>query len=323
MKISTKHLLRTFSSCIVAAALAGGNAVWAQIVETQRVDTNLVLIDVLVVDREGKPVTGLQADQFELFIDKVKQPVDVFSANGDSVSFGFVYDMHPTTDERTRMVISSLREFKRTISEGDDVFLLPFNMRGSQIFDFIPTEEQLGRHMADPDKREPRSLYDAVYSASNKIALMPNRKRAVILITDGADHQSRSSFSKIRDKLAAIRAEVYAVVLDDDNFAFRDVTRSRREIYPVSQEASSLDRAKLLGLTMQSGGAFFSGVTTAERLTELYQDIDREMHSQYTLGFYPDLVDQKSHTVKVRLKNAEASKAFVLTYRNSYQNPRN
>lgn len=98
--------------------------------EKIRGDTNLVLIEVLVRVKTAELVKGLTASKFEIVVDDVKRPIESFSAQEASVSFGFIFDMHPTTSERTKSVIESLRRFKAGLKLGDDIFLVAFNMRG-------------------------------------------------------------------------------------------------------------------------------------------------------------------------------------------------
>jgi len=289
--------------------------------EKMRVETNLVLIDILVLDRTGRPVKGLKADQFQLLDNGVRQSIETFSSEEAPVSFGIVYDMHPTTADRTRTVIESLREFKRELGPEDDIFLLAFNMRGQQIFDFVPTVDQLAKHMADPTSREPHSLYDAVFFASDRIQSSRNQKRVLFVISDSADHNSLHPFSAIQRKLASIRTEVYAVIVDaDSELGYKDITHKGRDIYPFSRDATALDRAALLDLTLKSGGStYFGGSKTTLQLYKTFKDIAGEMRSHYTLGFYPDVMDGRRHALRIRLRDVKASKDFVLTYRMSYQ----
>ena len=319
-----KYSMRLISGGICILFFLMSTGIFAQVIEeTTRIDTNLVIIDVLVMDKTGHVVTGLRADQFELFDDNAKQVIESFSAEAEPVSFGIVFDMHPTTYERNRTVLESLKSFTNVLGQKDDLFLLAFNMQGQQIFDFVPTLEQLERHMADPAKREPRSLYDAVYFASDRIQSSRNQKRVLLIISDSADHNSRHTFSAVQRKLAAIRTEVYAVIVDSNNgLGYKDITHNGREVYPSSSDASELDRAALLDLTLKSGGStYFGGTKSSLQLDNIYRDVDREMRSHYTLGFYPDVIDGKRHSIRVRLRGVPSSKGFVLVYRMGYRNP--
>ena len=132
---------------------------------------------------------------------------------------------------------------------------------------------------------------------------------------EGCGH--RHTFSAVQRKLAAIRTEVYAVIVDSNNgLGYKDITHNGREVYPSSSDASELDRAALLDLTLKSGGStYFGGTKSSLQLNKIYRDVDREMRSQYTLGFYPDLIDGKRHTIRVRLHGVPSSKGFVLVYK--------
>jgi len=92
--------------------------------EAIRVDTNIVLINVLVRDKNGEAVRGLKPEQFQVFDDETNRPIESFSSDEAAVSFGIIYDMHPTTDERNKSVIESLRQFKAELKGNDDVFCI-------------------------------------------------------------------------------------------------------------------------------------------------------------------------------------------------------
>ena len=69
-----------------------------------RVGTEMVSINVAVIDGTGKPVGGLSQHQFEIYDNGVKQKIEDFSSASGGVTYGIVYDMHPTTDQRTNAV---------------------------------------------------------------------------------------------------------------------------------------------------------------------------------------------------------------------------
>ena len=323
-----KHLIERFIHSVkipLAILLTTGcvNIIAQNRDEAIRVDTNIVLINVLVRDKNGEAVRGLKPEQFQVFDDETRRPIESFSSDEAAVSFGIIYDMHPTTDERTKSVIDSLRQFKGEMNRNDDVFLVAFNMRGEQTFDFIPTFEQLEKHLAQPDKREPYSLYDAVYLASDRIQSSRNRKRVLLIISDSADHHSRHTFSEVRGKVRDIKAEVYAVIFDQmEGYGYSDITRNSRDRYPFSVDASPLDRASIIDLTLRNGGSTFVGGSqnNAPALFTIYTQVAKEIRSYYTLGFYPDVIDEKQHSVRVKLRGVSGTKNFVLTYQPSYQN---
>ena len=119
-----------------------------------------------------------------------------------------------------------------------------------------------------------------------------------------------------------IKAEVYAVIFDErEGYGYSDLTRNSRDRYTFSVDASPLDRASIIDLSLKSGGnTFIGGAQNAQRLFAIYTRVANDVRSYYTLGFYPDVIDEKQHSVRVKLRGASGTKDFVLTYQPSYRN---
>ncbi len=296
--------------------------VLAQDDEPLRVNTDLVNLSVAVVDAKGNAVENLQPDQFEIFDNGKKQKIEYFSAGNAPVSFGIVYDMHPTTAERTTAVLESLREFAEGLSGNDDIFSLVFNNRGSLMTDFIPTVEQLNTNLSGKYS-DPNALYDAIYLATEKIGKSRNYRRILLVITDSTDHYSEHKFGDILKQLKTLDTQIYAVLWDEAaEWRFTDITRNGSPRTKVSSDASGFDRATLQELAMRTGGTMRSPtVHNAQELFRIYNQIAFETRKQYTLGFYPETVDGKWHELRINLRSVENRKKMVLTYRLGYQSP--
>lgn len=284
------------------------------------VETNLVNLSVAVTDAKGKYVEGLQKEQFEIFDNNIKQEITHFSAADAPVSYGIVYDMHPTTDERTTAVLESLREFAKNLKAEDDFFTITFNRRGSLILDFVPTLNQVETNLTGKYS-QPNALYDAVFLGAEKLSKSRNLKRVLLVITDSADHQSEHKFRDILKKMKTFDAQVYAVLWDEaDDWKYRDITRPDNSRRKISSDATELDRAALQELALRTGGTMRS--PTAQNVQELfriYRQIAFETGQQYTLGFYPEKSDGKWHDLKIKLRSVSNSKKMALTYRTGYQ----
>ena len=288
-----------------------------------RVETELVTINVGVIDGVGKPVDGLSQSQFEIYDNRIKQKIEYFSGASAGITYGIVYDMHPTTEQRTNAVLNGLREFTKALPAVDNHFFFVFNQRGCLSLDFVPDSDQLGRHLANPEKREPRSLYDALYSAAEKLRSQRSPKKTLLVITDGADHNSRRSFNELREELRKFDVQVYAIILDEnvDSFtSYVDITKQPERAQGLS-DASPNDRAALSSITLRSGGATFpSSFEDQRNILRISQQIATEMQRQYTLSFYPSqLPDGTWHSLRIGLRGVPNSKKFVLTYRLGYQ----
>lgn len=284
-----------------------------------RVDTDLVTVNVTITDKNGKFVEGLKQEQFEVYDNRIKQQIEHFTAGDAPVSYGIIYDMHPTTEERTKVVLESLRQFVKELNDEDDFFLIAFNMRGSLKLNFIPSLEQLQIHL--PQSREPNALYDAIYLAADRLRERRNLKRTLLIISDSADHQSRHSFNEIGNKLKSFDVQVFAVIFDENSrFSYGEIVRGERQPVFIFKDASALDRAALQSLSLKTGGtAHFPAFGSSFNLYSIYKKIADEIGRQYTLGFYPETADGRWHNLRVNLLKVKGSKKFALTYRQGYQ----
>lgn len=292
--------------------------------EPIRVETNLVTINVSVTDKNGKNVSGLTQDQFEIFDNKIKQKIEYFSAEKSPVIYGIVYDMHPTTAERMTATLEGLRAFTKNLSPDDRFFITAFNHQGSLNLDFIPTVEQIEQNLTFQTKtREPNSLYDAIVAAADKIKKSQNLKKTILVISDSADHNSRHSFSELNKQLKMFDVQVYAVIFDEDNslnWSYSNVSPDIRLPRKNSGDASPLDRVAIQELTLKTGGmTHYPTTQTGQELFRIFEKISAEVRRQYAISFYPSETDGQWHDLVINIRKAKDRKNFALTYRQGYQ----
>jgi len=296
------------------------NLTSAQDTDTIRINTTLITVGVTVKDKKGNYVKGLTKNQFSIFDDKIKQQIEFFSNEDAPISFGIVYDLHPTTSERTKVILNSLKRFTDELPKKDDFFTIVFNDRGSLSLNFVPTAQQVKRHLSFEERNKPNSLYDAVFLASEKIRKRPNQKKAFIIISDGKDHYSHHSFSQLSKHLKSFNAQIYAVILDEaEKWGYSDLFLDD-DPPPIRIDESKLESIALKELSRKSGGKpetpFFKSIY---ELLEIYKEIATEMRRQYSIGFYTSMAEDKSHKVKVTVESADRDKKLNLFYRKHYR----
>lgn len=313
-----KNKLFVLALTLITAGVALGQD------DTIRVATNLVTLNVSVSDKKGQPIRGLTQADFRLLDNGKAQAVESFSDGSAPVSFGVVYDQHPTTEEQTRSVLAALKNFSAKLSTNDDLFVTVFNERGSLTTDFVPTEEQIARQ-ADSGAK---SLYDAIFAAANKMGLSArNHKRVLLVLTDGLDHNSEHSLKQLKNRLRSVNLPVYAITFSNTSsnprmFSYSDlVGNGRREFFRYG-EASELDKAAVADLAKVSGGRTYDGnMRNQVYLSALASKVSDEIKSQYVLGFYPDELDGKFHKLKVSV-NGQKERKIKISNRKGYQSPR-
>ncbi|HVE55443.1 MAG TPA: VWA domain-containing protein [Pyrinomonadaceae bacterium] len=290
-----------------------------------RVETNLVTLNVAVTDKSGKYVKNLKREDFEVWDNRTKQPIDTFSAEDVPVSFGIVYDMHPTTDERTKTVLDALRQFTKDFKQKDNFFVTVFNERGSLTTEFVPNAEQINANLSDAKPSTPNSLYDAIFAASEKVREQRNTKQVLIVLTDGEDNASHHSLKELRMHLRSVNLPVYSVSFGSDNrryLGYYDIYRNQGRQTLGASETSQLSTAALDEISKSSGGQTFErAVQNRFLLYGVFKKVHAEVENQYVVGFYPDVTDGKWHKLKIKVK-AAAGKKYKLSNRKGYLSPK-
>jgi Ca-activated chloride channel family protein len=311
--------MRYFVILSAALILAFSGLSYAQDVE--RVETNLVTLNVAVTNKTGKNVLGLSKGDFSVFDNGKRQDIDTFSAENAPVSFGIVYDLHPTTDEQTAGILAALKQFAGGLTDNDDYFVTVFNEQGSLTTDFVPTAGQVREQIG----KGPKSLYDAIFAASNRVSSMKNPKKVLLVITDGADHASDHSPKELRLHLRSINLPVYSVTFSGENrnmFGYSELYRMERPQRLGIGETSTLDRGMLVDISKRSGGQSFEAeLRNRYYLAALCEKVRDEVKNHYILGFYPENADGKWHKLTVSV-NGQKTKKYKLSNRTGYQSPR-
>jgi len=154
-------------------------------------NTGIVNVVISVTDPYGRFVTGLGKDHFDVFDDKVKQQIAHFSDDDAPVSLGIVYDVSGSMKERIHRSIRALKRFIETSHDDDDFFLIGFNDRAKLVQDFTTSGDQVVSHLMFVQPKGSTALYDAAYIAVEKVAQGRHTKKALLIISDGQDNNSR------------------------------------------------------------------------------------------------------------------------------------
>ena len=298
--------------------------------ETVVVSTNLVTLNVVVTDSEGRYLKGLTSEQFSIYDENARQKIAHFSVGAAPVSIGIVCEIHTAAPTHVAAVLAALKQFVATLGERDDFFFTAYSPDGSVTTEFIPATSQIIEHLSAVKPGGPSALYDVIYSAAGRLRQSHNLKRALLVISDGQDDNSRHSYNELRNRLRQFDAQIYTIGIADpamDQFAgyrrwvFEDFTRQTgRRSFLLNSEAA-MGRAVLGEMARVSGGTTYAPESESEpELTGICTQIALELRVQYTLGFYPsDLTTRKWHRLKVRISPPQSSSGLSLSYRKGYQ----
>ena len=274
--------------------------------QKMKLGTHLVSLNVTVTDSYGRFVTGLGKNHFEIYDDKVKQEIAHFSDDDAPVSIGIIYDVSGSMKERINRSLVALRRFFDTSHEDDDIFLMAFNERPMLVQDFTTSSEQVIGRLMLVQPRKSTALYDAMYLGIEKIQQGRHPKKALLIVSDGQDNNSRYSYKELRNRAREADVLIYAIGITD----------------PYTDSLAGYGRGVLEEISRMTGGrAFFPNAYNGPELLEICTRIALELRHQYAVGFYPTDTTSKAkwHGIKIRANPPKGLGRLSLNYKRSYK----
>src|SRR6266566_4347633 len=242
-----------------------------------KVDVNLVLVSVSIVDPLNRQVTGLDKENFELFEGKERQEIRHFSSEDAPVSVGAIFDVSGSMAGKIDRAREAVLEF----------FMIAFADKPEEITDFTQSVEDIEGRLLYTVPKGRTALLDAIYLSLHKMSQARYEKKALLIISDGGDNHSRYTESEIKNLVKESDVQIYAIGLYDHYF-------------PTEEER--LGPQLLTDITELTGGRAFS-IDNPNDLADVATKIGIELHNQYVLGYRPTkrANDGKWHKIRVKL----------------------
>ena len=295
-----------------------------------RSGVDLVGIIATVTDRAGRFVSGLTQQDFVVYEDDRAVDVSLFSAGHVPVSLGFVLDTSESmAGKKIEHARGAIERFLDQLGPDDEVFLYSFAGKVILLQDWTTNRDAVREGLQRVDAGGGTAMYDAVMEAVPMAQSGRNRKKAVVLISDGNDTNSRADIHDVRDVVRATEVLIYAVGIDGQGEA---VSRRRaprinlprvpfpipgpsgpRAPWPLMPQLASqigsvgitepLNMSALRELTDASGGRT-EIVRRSRDLAPVTTAIADELTKQYYLGYAsPGSGDGRWHAIRVELNN--------------------
>jgi len=188
--------------------------------------TKTVRIPVSVVDKRGQPIMGLRGEDFAISEDGKKQEVTFFSGERRPLRIALALDVSASMEGKIREVEDALRHFIDLLEPSDEILVLTFNDRVDVVQDFTSDRERLSRVLDMLQPAGATALYDAAREAIERVAPGPAESKAVVLVTDGVDTVSQTSWGELRELARRSEVPIFSIGLDSD-FTFRSILSGR------------------------------------------------------------------------------------------------
>ena len=327
------HNLRKFARaavvCLLLVALVPAQQSPSQDDPVERVDTNLVILNVGVADRKGQAVTDLTSNDFTVYEDGVKQSIVGFEPVTAPFSLVLLLDMSGSTlNFRPTLKQSALR-FIDALGPQDRVEVVSFNDRIETLQNFTADHNKIAFAISELAKGKGNTnLYPALKYALEQLSKEGKRRKAVIVLSDGLDTEMRKLDGETSAQ-AATAEEAVAAVHPDNASALRAVLDSADRqgvtIYPLA--LPSADPKKLLPLTPQQAAIYSAARTRMQTLADrtggrlheiqrledmgrLYAEVAAEMRTLYSISYQSSNTGRRDG--KWRAINVEVSRAETI-----------
>lgn len=271
-----------------------------------RLRTDLVSLAVTVTRHDGSPVSNLERDDFEVYENNVRQEIEYFSNVDQPATVGIIFDCSGSMRHRFEPARAALKYFLAASHPADEYFLISFNDRirapmetgdGNDLLQQLKTLTPHGN----------TALYDAIYRALERLRESRNRRRALLIISDGADNHSRLGSNEIRQSLREADIAIYAIGSPESASS----GCGRLCQFEATARLESLAR-------ISGGAAFFPH--SVESLEKAVSHIAVELRRQYSLGYAPSTPQHAAgwRRIKVRVKTENLAAKVTVRAREGY-----
>ena len=271
---------------LLAQVLAAGTDASAQVSApaktTSSVSVGYVMVPFVLTDLKGRPVPDLKASDVTLLVDGQPVATDLFSKSEDApVSFTILLDASGSMGLTGKMdsARAAVRALVQQGRPGDDFSLYVF--RSGAVVEAVPFTSDRSRLLAAVNAVEPAgrtAFYDALARMPDRSLLGKNGSRAIVLLTDGIDNASELSRDDLAVILEGVDVPVYPIGLRSPGSPV---------VPPPGVTPEALLNLDALGHVARISGGLLSIVDEASQLPEAVARLEKDLRTQYLLGFTP------------------------------------
>jgi Ca-activated chloride channel homolog len=281
-----------------------------------KVDTELVNLNVRVVDRNGRPVNDLRQGDFKVFEENQPQQIEFFSKSEVPTNYTLVVDNSGSLRQQLDKVIEAGKILVNSNRKDDETSIIRFvgNDKITIEEDFTPNKQDLIEALDNMFiEGGQTAVRDAVYLAAQRVSEYEKsnktddrKRRALVLVTDGEDRNSFYTEPQLFELLRESDVQIYVVGFVDDLDSDAGFIRKS----PKAKAKSFLEK-----LANDTGGKAYFPTSVAE-LPAIAKNIASELRTQYSIGYQPplDVPPGTFRNIKVVVSDGPgASKRIAIT----------
>src|SRR5579883_2766879 len=250
-----------------------------------RVDVDMALVPVTVLDAMGRSVTGLDRGNFKVFDGSREVPIVSFGSQEQPISVGLIFDCSRSMKEKFKTSREAPRALFDQLNADDESFLITVSDRAELRWGLTSDFSELENALIFSHPNGSTSLVDGIYLGLQQIKKSRNPRRALIVVSDGGDNNSRYTLHEL---------ESIAVESDTQIFSLG--------LFGHPQSPEEVDGPELLqALSSRTGGVTFQ-IQNIKELRFAMEKIGISLHHQYVLGYYPPVSAESGKYRRIKVK---------------------
>jgi Ca-activated chloride channel family protein len=270
----------------------------------EKVETELVNLNVRVVDRNNRPINNLTEPEFKIFEDNVPQKIEFFSKSEVPTNYSLVIDNSGSLRSQIDEVIEASKILVSANKTEDETSVIRFvsSDKIEILQDFTSNKTDLNDALDNLYiEGGQTAIIDAVYLAADKVTdyekakgdKVDRKRRALVLVSDGEDVSSYYSQQQLFDLLRETDVQIYVVGFVKDLSADKGF---------ISKSKQGKAKSFLERLATETGGKAYFPNSVSE-LSGIARDIASELRTQYSIGYLPsnDREDGTFRNIKVQV----------------------
>lgn len=291
--------------------------------ETVVIESNLVLLNLSVATRSGRPVPDLKETDFEVFEDDVRQPIETFAPVSSPFNLVLLIDLSGSVRDKLDVIRRAAFSFLRAVRPEDRVAVVTFSDT-ARIQCPLTNDRRVLRERIDAIKRPEGGtfFYDALAGTLKAVlGEYKGERNAVVILSDGLDNSlppgdpdrgSTITYEELLAQATESDAILFPIYLDTEAETISRYGQVAKPGYEVA-------RSRLQELAETTGGLLFKA-KTIDDLEGRYEEVASELRNVYSLGYSPTNNAHDGKYRKIRVKIVTRDGLTVRT-RNGYYAP--
>jgi Ca-activated chloride channel homolog len=314
-----------FVFLILFTLVAAAGALAQEVDDVIRTETSLVQLNIGVVDKQGRPITSLTRNDFVVYEDGVKQSIQHFEPVDAPFSLVLMLDMSGSTVNFRQQLKLASQRFLDALAPGDRVAVIQFNAKVKSLAGFSTDRLKTAYAIEIAEGAGETHFYEALKYALKELEKEGQRRKAIVVLTDGLDtnmrNSDRATLSKVKSDEEAL-ATIDPHSSPDLRTVLAAADRQGVTIFPLALPSGdpkrlplptpniigiyAAARARLQSLADRTGGRL-NEIDRLQYMAQLYREVAANLRTLYTVAYQPqgDRVRGKWHEIKVEVAKTD------------------